>query len=86
MGGAGYSSSDISTFANCYGITPGVGQVTEKSVLGGGSGSNVEAELDIETVLSLAPKANIEVYEGGTSASMYDVVNQIERLTTRPRS
>ncbi len=78
LGGAGYSSSDISTFANCYGITPGVGQVTEKSVLGGGSGSNVEAELDIETVLSLAPKANIEVYEGGTSASMYDVVNQIE--------
>ena len=78
LGGAGYSSSDITTFADCYGITLGVGQVTEKSVLGGGSGSNVEAELDIETVLSLAPKANIEVYEGGTSASMYDVVNQIE--------
>ena len=82
LGGAGYSSSDIATFANCYGIPLGVGQVTPKAVLGGGSGSNVEAELDIETVLSLAPKANIEVYEGGTSASMYNVVNEIETNDT----
>ena len=31
---------------------------------GGAGGATIEAELDIENVLSLAPKANIEVYEG----------------------
>ncbi len=79
MSGAGFSSSDITTFANCYGITPGAGQITEKDVLGGGATGpgTVEAELDIDTVLSLAPKANIEVYEGGSSASLYTVFNQI---------
>ncbi len=79
MAGAGYSASDVSTFANCYGITLGGGQITEKDVLGGGAigSATVEAELDIDTVLSLAPKANIEVYEGGGTASLYSVFNQI---------
>ena len=79
MSGAGYSSGDITTFADCYGITLGSGQVTEKAVAGGGAtgGGTVEAELDIDTVLSLAPKANIEVYEGGPAADLYTVFNQI---------
>ena len=68
MYGAGYSPTDIRQFANCYGITLGGGQVTQMTVASGGAtgGGTVEAELDIETVLSLAPKANIEVYEGGS--------------------
>ena len=37
----------------------------------------MEAELDIDTVLSLAPKANIEVYEGGPTANTYTVFSQI---------
>ncbi len=79
MYGAGYRPSDISTFAACYGITNGGGQVTEKNLPNGGAlgGNTVEAELDIETVLSLAPKANIEVYEGGPSDDLYDVFKQI---------
>ncbi len=79
MSGAGYSSSDISTFANCYGITLGGGQITEKVVDGGGAtgGGTVESELDIENVLSLAPKANIEVYEGGPSDGLYNVFSRI---------
>jgi hypothetical protein len=83
MSGAGYSSSDITDFANCYGITLGGGQITQKLVgnATGATGSGTaEAELDIETVLSLAPKANIEVYEGGTSGSsdsIYGVFSQI---------
>ena len=79
MYGAGYSSSDISTFAACYGITLGGGQISEKNLPGGGATgpSTVEADLDIENVLSLAPKANIEVYEGGPSDSLYDVFDQI---------
>jgi subtilase family serine protease len=80
MSGAGYSTSDIDHFAACYGITPGNGQITQVSV-GTGSGAigagTAEAELDIETVLSLAPKADIEVYEGGTSDSLYDVFSRI---------
>ena len=36
----------------------------------------MESELDIETALSLAPQANIEVYEGG-SGSIYTVLSQI---------
>jgi DNA-binding beta-propeller fold protein YncE len=78
-GAAGYTPSDINIFANCYGITLGSGQITPKDLDGvvtTGPGT-AEAELDIETVLSLAPKANIEVYEGGTSDSLYDVFNQI---------
>jgi hypothetical protein len=79
MAGAGFSSSDISTFAACYGIpfTPGDGQITQKDVDGGGAEGpgTVESELDIEDVLSLAPQANIEVYEG--EQSMYDVFSQI---------
>jgi Pro-kumamolisin, activation domain/MBG domain (YGX type) len=80
MYGAGYSTSDITTFANCYGISLSNGQVSPKSVLGGpntpGDGT-VETELDIEAALSMAPKASIKVYEGGASAGIYDVFNQI---------
>ena len=77
-GTAGYSASDISHFAHCYGITLGSGQITETNVdnATGATGSGTgEAELDIETVLSLAPQANIEVYEGENS--LYDIFNQI---------
>ena len=79
MSGAGYSPTDISTFAGCYGITLGNGQITQTNIDGGGAtgGGTPEAELDIETVLSLAPKANIEVYEGGASDSLYTVFNKI---------
>ena len=79
LSGAGFSSSDITTFANCYGITLGNGQVSEVDIDGGGAtGPNtVEAELDIETVLSLAPQANIEVYEGGASDGIYNVLSRI---------
>ena len=37
MSGAGYSSSDINTFAACYGITLGPSQVTQVAVGGGGA-------------------------------------------------
>ena len=79
MSGAGYSSSDISTFANCYGIALAPGQVSPVPVDGGsatGAGT-AESELDIETALSLAPQADIEVYEGGVSDNLYDVFNKI---------
>ncbi|MGC2175513.1 MAG: InlB B-repeat-containing protein, partial [Acidimicrobiales bacterium] len=72
LGGAGFSMSDIDTFAGCYGITLGGSQITETDVDGGGAtgGNTVEAELDIDTVLSMAPAADIDVYEG--EDSIYD--------------
>jgi len=80
MAGSGYSAGDIGHFAHCYGITLGTGQISQVPV-GTGAGATgpgtAEAELDIETALSLAPKANIEVYEGGASSSLYDVFSQI---------
>jgi subtilase family serine protease len=79
MSGAGYSSSDISTFAGCYGIGLSPGQITQIAVGGGGAtgAGTAEAELDIETALSLAPEADIEVYEGGVSDNLYDVFSKI---------
>ena len=79
LSGAGYSTSDITNFANCYGITLGGSQISKIAIGGGGAtgSATVEAELDIETVLSLAPKANIEVYEGGASDDLYDVFSKI---------
>ena len=79
MAGADYSSTDISNFANCYGISLGGSQITRKPVDGGTTtgGATVESELDIENVLSLAPKANIEVYEGAPSDSIYNVFSRI---------
>jgi YVTN family beta-propeller protein len=74
--GAGYYSSDIQYFAQCYGITLGAGQITQTGTGVIGLGTE-ESELDIETALELAPKANIEVYEGGSSDTIYDVLNRI---------
>ncbi len=49
------------------------------TVDGGGAtgGATPEADLDIENVISLAPKANIKVYEGGPTDGIYQVVNRI---------
>ncbi len=77
MAGAGYSPSDIATFAQCYGIAVGPTQITGIPGPGVLGPATEESELDIETALSLAPQANIEVYEGGTSSSLYDVFSQI---------
>ncbi len=80
MYNAGYSPSDIENFADCYGITPDGSQVTPKRVSSGAGGTGsgtIESELDIETALSLAPKANIEVYEGGPSDDIYSVLQAI---------
>ncbi len=72
----GYNNNDINTFAGCYGIALGNGQISAKPANANTGSGTEESELDIETALSLAPKANIEVYEGG-SDSIYSVLSQI---------
>jgi hypothetical protein len=60
---APYQASDVQTFQQCYGT-----QVSVRNVeVGGGVGtteSGDAAVLGIETIASLAPKANVLVYEG----------------------
>ena len=63
-----YSASDIAGFQACYRTKTSIKNIAVK----GGTNSNAgegEAELDIEVVLGLAPKAHLLVYEaanGGT--------------------
>ena len=66
--------ADIGAFASCYGITPHVNEVAVDGgpgapvTFGAGVGDQVEAELDIEAVLGLAPNATIDVFEAPQSA------------------
>jgi subtilase family serine protease len=65
---------DIGAFGSCYGITPHVNEVAVDGGPGGpvtfgsGVGDQVEAELDIEAVLGLAPNATIDVFEAPQSS------------------
>ena len=72
--------TDITNFACVHGIPlgePASHPRCRSTGAGSIGGNTVEAELDIETVLSLAPQANIEVYEGGAPTAWYNVLNKI---------
>ena len=64
---ADYLDSDINTFLSTYGITR-TGTITRVPVNGGPApgltADSVETELDVETISSLAPGADVYVYEG----------------------
>jgi subtilase family serine protease len=62
------SPSDISAFQSCYGTHASVSYVEVDGGSGTGDGSG-EAALDIEDAISLAPKANILVYQAPNSNS-----------------
>ncbi len=68
-----YSSTDISSYESCYGIST---KVNETNVNGGATGSasgSGEAALDIEDVAGLAPSATIDVYEApNTNTGLID--------------
>jgi subtilase family serine protease len=73
--------SDIAAYQTCYGTSA---KVTYIKVDGGAKGSAAgegEAALDIEDLIGLAPKANIEVYQGPNSntnnTGLLDVYNKI---------
>jgi len=59
---AGYSQSNLQKFERCYGLDPPVRDVKIQGGDQAGDGS-IESELDIETIMSLAPKARVLVYE-----------------------
>jgi hypothetical protein len=58
-----YASSDIAAYQSCFGTSTSVTNITVSPGPADASG-DVEAELDIEGVIGLAPQAAIDVYEG----------------------
>jgi subtilase family serine protease len=74
-----YAANDVATFQSCYGTSVPVTAVN----VDGGPGNNandVEATMDIQTVIALAPQAQVLVYQGSeanTDASWIDVFDQI---------
>ncbi len=72
------SPSDISAFESCYGLSTSVSYITVDGGAGTGAGSGEEA-LDIEDVMSLAPRAAIDVYQApdGSSTDTYDLYSAI---------
>lgn len=77
------STSDVNVFRDCYGAT---GTVTTIQIDGGAgfpSDETTEATLDVETMLGLAPSANISFYEApNTDAGWYDAIAAIVAANT----
>jgi kumamolisin len=73
-----FSAADIAAYQSCYGSAATVSTELVDGGPGVGAGSG-EAALDIEDAISLAPDANIVVYEGvnGTNTGPFDVYAQI---------
>jgi subtilase family serine protease len=74
--------NDIAAFQSCYGTSAAVSYVQVDGGAGTGAGSG-EAALDIENVISFAPRANLIVYQGPNASQTtpgsgpYDVFNAI---------
>jgi len=71
-----YKASDVTTFNQCYGITPSLSVVNVDN--GPGTTYSDEATMDIEEAGALAPGASLIVYQGpNTSSGPTDVYQQI---------
>lgn len=72
------STSYLATYLSAAGITQ-TGTVTNEAIDGGGSGDDVETDLDVQTIAGLAPGANIIVYHVGSLAdqNIEDGYNQV---------
>jgi len=72
-----FSTSDIAAYQACMGTSTTVDVTSVDGGPGGGSGSG-EAATDIEDVIGLAPKAQIDVYEGPpTGQGAFDTYSAI---------
>ena len=78
-------TSDISSYQSCYATSASVSYVQVDGGSGAfGSGNGIEAALDIEDVIGLAPQANIDVYQGPNNGGSgpYDTYNAIVTADT----
>jgi subtilase family serine protease len=75
------STSDVTAFKNCFGLTDTVNYIKVDGGAGTGPGSG-EAALDIDVLAALAPKATIDVYQGpnssgsGQGTGIYDIFHK----------
>jgi subtilase family serine protease/6-phosphogluconolactonase (cycloisomerase 2 family) len=77
-----FSSSDISAYETCYGISTSVHTISVDGGAGTGAGVG-EAALDIEDVAGLAPDATIDVYEAPNAGNgAYDEYQKIAENDT----
>jgi kumamolisin len=72
------SASDINTYKSCFGLT---NPFTVQNVDTGGpvdANGTVEADLDVEQVMTQAPKASVISYQGpNTAQGQFDIWNEI---------
>jgi hypothetical protein len=72
------STSDISAYEKCYGVSTSVSYKKVDGGAGSGPGSSPEAALDIEDIIGLAPDVSIDVYQGpDTGTGILDTYNAI---------
>lgn len=65
---------DIESYKACYGVHTTIDYVTVDGGSGTGSGTG-EAALDIETIVGLAPRAHLDVYQGPPAATPSDILD-----------
>jgi subtilase family serine protease len=78
-----FSHSDVSTFQTCYGTHVPVSTVNVDG--GGPSGDTTEAALDIETVIALAPKTKLIVYEAPGSNYSMNTIDEYTKIVDQNR-
>ena len=64
-----YLNSDVQTFEQCFGISPTINTVNVDGGPGSGAGSG-ESILDIDNIISLAPQATLDIYQGPTGSGL----------------
>jgi subtilase family serine protease len=79
-----YSSKDVRSFQHCYGTSA---KVTTVRVNGGSApGPGIEATLDIDTVIGLAPKAHVLVYEAPGNNFGKSAIDEYTRIVDQRRA
>ena len=73
-----WSASDVRRFQACYGTGAQISMVKVDG--GAGRRPGVEATLDIETVIALAPRASLLVYEAPYSLTSKSTIDQYTRI------
>ncbi|MEU9043146.1 MULTISPECIES: S53 family peptidase [unclassified Kitasatospora] len=82
-----YSDAGLSTFQSCYGTNASVQRVKVNSGYQApptNNGVGVETALDIDTVIGLAPRANVLVYQGpdASRATQVDIQNTYRQIVS----
>ena len=79
----GSNHGDVAAYQACYGTNATVNYLPVDG--GNATAQTIEPNLDIETIIGLAPQATVDVYEAPLAGnSFYDVLNAIVVADTAP--